>query len=73
MLEKVRELLVEELQVNPNDVTMDADLSKDLGINSIELADLIMLCEEKFNIVIDDEDLHTFITTGSKFTSFWKC
>ena len=56
MLEKVRELLVEELQVNPDDVTMDADLSKDLGINSIELADLIMLCEEKFNIEISEDE-----------------
>ena len=64
MLEKVRELLVEELQVNPNDVTMDAELSKDLGINSIELADLIMLCEEKFNIEIEDGDLHKLVTVG---------
>jgi acyl carrier protein len=64
MLEKVRELLVEELQVNPNDVTMDAELSKDLGINSIELADLIMLCEEKFNIEISEDDSNKFNTVG---------
>ena len=64
MLEKVRELLVEELQVNPDDVTMDAELSKDLGINSIELADLLMLCEDKFNIEISEEDSNKFITVG---------
>ena len=64
MLEKVKELLVEELQVNPNDVTMDAELSKDLGINSIELADLIMLCEEKFNIEISEDDSNNFNTVG---------
>ena len=64
MLEKVKELLVEELQVNPDDVTMDADLSKDLGINSIELADLIMLCEEKFNIEISEDDSNNFNTVG---------
>ncbi len=64
MLEKVRELLVEELQVNPDDVTMDAELSKDLGINSIELADLIMLCEEKFNIEISEDDSNKFNTVG---------
>ena len=55
MLEKVKELLVEELQINPDDITMDAELSKDLNINSIELADLIMLCEEKFGIEINEE------------------
>ena len=64
MLEKVKELLVEELQVNPDDVTMDAELSKDLGINSIELADLIMLCEEKFGIEISEDDSNQFNTVG---------
>ncbi|MBQ2256124.1 MAG: hypothetical protein II330_04630 [Clostridia bacterium] len=37
---------------------------KDLVINSIELADLVMLCEEKFDIEIDDEDIHKFVTVG---------
>ena len=64
MLEKVKDLLVEELQVNPADVTMDAELSKDLGINSIELAELIMHCEEKFGITIDDDDSGNFVTVG---------
>ena len=64
MFEKVRDILVEELQISPDIITLDADLSKDLNINSIELADLIMLCEEKFDITIDDEDLHKFITVG---------
>ncbi|MBE6701819.1 MAG: acyl carrier protein [Ruminococcaceae bacterium] len=64
MLEKVRELLVEELQINPDDITMDAELSKDLNINSIELADLIMLCEEKFGIEINEDDSNKFITVG---------
>ena len=64
MLEKVKELLVEELQVNPNDVTMDAELSKDLGINSIELAELIMHCEEKFGITIEEDESNNFQTVG---------
>ena len=64
MLEKVRELLVEELQVNPDDVTMDAELSKDLGINSIEQYELAMMCEEKFGVEINDEEFHKFVTIG---------
>ena len=50
MFEKLKALLVDELQIDEADITMDAKLSTDLGINSIELADLVMLCEEKFNI-----------------------
>lgn len=64
MLDKVKELLVDELQIDESDITLDAELSSDLGINSIELADLVMLCEEKFNISIDDEDLNEFVTVG---------
>ena len=64
MFEKVKELLVEELQVDPADVTMDAELVGDLGINSLELADLVYNCEDKFDIEIDDEDIHKFITVG---------
>ena len=64
MFEKVKELLVEELSVNPDDVTMSAELVNDLGINSLELADLVLLCEEKFDIEIGDDDIHKFVTVG---------
>lgn len=64
MFEKVKELLVEELRVNEEEITMEAELTNDLGINSLELADLILVCEDKFNIVIDDDDLHTLLTVG---------
>ena len=64
MFEKIKNLLGDELRVNPDDITPEAELANDLGINSLELADLILLCEEKFGITIDDDDLHTFITIG---------
>ena len=62
MYETVKKLLVEELQIKEQDITPEAELSADLGINSIELADLIMLCEDKFGVTIEDEDLHKFVT-----------
>ena len=64
MYEKFVDLLVEELQLDRNDITMEAELSNDLGINSIELADLVMLCEDKFGIEIHDEDIRQFTTVG---------
>ena len=68
MFEKLKELLVDELQIDEADITLDAKLSTDLGINSIELADLVMLCEEKFNIEIDDVDIHNFVTVKDVVT-----
>lgn len=64
MYETAKKLLVEELQIKEQDITPEAELSADLGINSIELANLVMLCEEKFGVTIEDEDIHKFITVG---------
>ena len=64
MFEKVKSLLVEELQIDEADITLDAELSGDLGINSIELADLVMLCEDTFKIEIKDEDIGSLTTVG---------
>ena len=64
MFEKVKALLVEELSINEADIKPEAELVNDLGINSLELADLILLCEERFDIEIGDEVIHKFITVG---------
>ncbi len=64
MFEKVKEMLVNDLAVNADDIKPEAELINDLGINSLELADLILLCEEKFGIEVKDDDIHKFITVG---------
>ena len=62
MFEKVKQILIEELQVEEHLITLDAELTNDLGINSIELADLVMICEDKFDIEISDENIGQFVT-----------
>lgn len=64
MFEKVKELLVRELQINEEEITPDAELVNDLSINSLELADLIFVFEEEFDTEISDDDLRTFKTVG---------
>lgn len=64
MFDKFANLLVDELQIDRKNITLEAELSNDLGINSIELADLVMLCEDKFGIVIEDDDIRKFTTVG---------
>ena len=64
MFENVRDFLVEELRKKPEMITPDAELVGDLGINSLELADLVFSCESKYNIEIDEEDYKKFITVG---------
>lgn len=64
MYEQFVNLLVDELQIDKDEITMEAELSNDLGINSIELADLVMICEDRFGIEINDEDIRGFTTVG---------
>jgi len=64
MFETVKQMLIDELSVKPEDITENAELVNDLGVNSLELADLILLCEEKFDIEISEEDVHGFTTVA---------
>lgn len=64
MFEQFKELLVDEFQVEEDKITLDAELSGDLAINSIELAELILRCEETFGIDIQEDEMHKFVTVG---------
>ncbi len=64
MFDRIKEILVNDLHIEESSITPDAELINDLGINSLELADLICLCEDSFEIEIDDDDLREFITVG---------
>ena len=65
MFENFKAFLVEQLgRIDPDAITMEASLSGDLGINSLELADLVFSCEDTFEIEIDDKALGTFKTVA---------
>lgn len=64
MFEQFKELLIDEFQVEEDKITLDAELSGDLAINSIELAELILRCEETFGISIEEDEMHKFVTVG---------
>ena len=64
MFERIKKILVNDLHVEAAEITLEAELINDLGINSLELADLICACEEEFDLEINDDDLRNFITVG---------
>ena len=64
MFEEIKQILVEQLTLDPEKITPEAKLEADLGVNSLELAELAFNCEEKYGVVFKDEDLHTLITVG---------
>ena len=64
MFESFKQFLVEEHRVSADKITLEAELAADLGINSLELAELVYTCEEKYDIMIDEEELRNFRTVG---------
>ena len=54
MLEKLRDIIAEELGVERDAIDVDNDLAEDLGADSLDAVELIMAIEEEFDIEIDD-------------------
>ncbi len=62
--EKVKEIIVENLGVAPEEVTSDAKFVEDLGADSLDTVELIMALEEAFDIQIADEEAEKLDTVG---------
>ena len=54
--EKVKEIIVEQLDVQADQVTEEASFIEDLGADSLDTVELVMALEENFDIEIPDED-----------------
>jgi len=61
MFEKIKDLLVEQMGLDEKLITPEAKLIADLQLNSLELAEFILTCEEEFRISIRDEDLKKLV------------
>lgn len=59
---KVKEILVDKLGIAETEVTPDANMIKDLGIDSLDYAELIMEFEQTFDVRIPDEDAEQLVT-----------
>lgn len=62
---QVREIIVEKFQVAPEKVTIEAKLDADLGADSLDLVDLMMILEDKFSLEISDDQAEKIKTVGN--------
>ncbi|MBD3288208.1 acyl carrier protein [candidate division KSB1 bacterium] len=63
--QKVKEIIVDQLGVDENEVTENAHFIEDLGADSLDTVELVMAFEEEFNIEIPDEDAEKITTVGT--------
>jgi acyl carrier protein len=60
--ERVKSIIVEQLGVEEDEVTLDASFTDDLGADSLDIVELVMAFEEEFGIEIPDEDAEKIAT-----------
>jgi len=61
MFETIKKLLVDQMGIDEKLITPEAKLIADLELNSLELAEFILTCEEEFKIAIQDNDLKKLV------------
>jgi len=65
MFEKVKQIIVEQLGVEEEDINKESSFIDDLGADSLDIVELIMALEEEFNIEIPDEEAEKISTVAS--------
>lgn len=66
--DRVKKIIVETLGVTADRVTKEAGFIDDLNADSLDLVQLVMDCEEEFDIEIDDAEAETWLTVGDALT-----
>ena len=68
MLEKMRPIIAEQLNVQESEIKENTTLKEDLGADSLDLFELVMALEEEFGVEIPLEDLESIVTVGDVIT-----
>lgn len=64
ILDKMKDILVEQLECNPEDITMESLLVDDLGADSLDAIDIVMSVEDTFKVEVPDEIIEKIETVG---------
>jgi acyl carrier protein len=64
VFEKVREILVSQLDVEESEISMESSLVEDLKADSLDLVDLLMSLEDEFDVEVPDEEIENVKTVG---------
>ena len=64
IFDKIKDIIIEQLQVDEADVTMDTNLMKDLSADSLDAVEIIMAIEDEYAIELPDEEAEKIQTVG---------
>lgn len=64
ILEKIKDIMEEELGKDRNEVTLESDIIKDLGLDSLDIVTLIIAVEDEYGFTADDDEIVNLKTVG---------
>ena len=64
MFEQAKDILAEYACIPEEDITLDSNLQTDLGLNSLDVINIVVEFEDAFDIEIDEPDIRSFATVG---------
>ena len=64
VFERIREMLAEQLEIEPEKITMESDILEDFEADSLDVVDMVMSLEDEFGIEIPDEQVENLRTVG---------
>ncbi len=64
IFEKIAGILAEQLGADENDMTMDTNIARDLGADSLDVVELLMAIDDEFGVEIPDEEIENIKTIG---------
>ena len=64
VFEKIKEILAEQLYADMDEMTMETNIAKDLGADSLDVVELLMSIEDEFEVEIPDEEIENIRTIG---------
>ena len=64
MLEGLKEIILEQLDVDSNEITLDANIVEDLGADSLDIIEIATSLEEKYGITIEKEEMKNIVKVG---------
>ena len=65
IFERVKKIILDQIEIEEPTITLDSDFIDDLGADSLDVAEMIMAFEDEFNVEIDDEELENMRTVGN--------
>lgn len=62
--EKIKEILVENLGLVEDEVTLEADIQEDLGADSLDIMEIVICVKDEFDITIEDDEIQNMNTVA---------